>query len=175
MNRTCPSCGLEAASPDQTECARCGTALPLSPGGPDSATQPSTPSTDPTAPPPPPPPAAAAGSTLPSNVRNWAMAAHLSGFIIFLGIPISAIGPLVVWLIKRDAHPFIDAHGKEALNFNISILIYAVASAVLILLLVGIVLLIAVGVFWFVLTIIAAVRAANGEPYEYPLTIRFVS
>jgi uncharacterized protein len=112
---------------------------------------------------------------LTSDERNWGMAAHLSslsGFVIPLG---NIIGPLVVWLIKREQYPYVDAQGKEAVNFNISILIYGIVSAILILLLVGILLIIAVLIAWLVLTIVAAVKAANGEGYRYPLTIRFIS
>jgi uncharacterized Tic20 family protein len=84
------------------------------------------------------------------------------------------LGPLVVWLIKRHDSPYIDYHGKEALNFQISLTLYLIASAVLIIVLVGILLIIVVGVAGIVLTIIAAVRASEGEEYRYPMTIRLV-
>lgn len=84
------------------------------------------------------------------------------------------LGPLVVWLIKRHDSPYIDYHGKEALNFQISLILYLIASAVLIIVLVGILLIIVVGVAGIVLTIIAAVRASEGEEYRYPMTIRLV-
>jgi uncharacterized Tic20 family protein len=63
----------------------------------------------------------------------------------------------------------------ESLNFQISVLIYAIISAILLLLLIGFILLPAVGIFWLVFTIIGSVRASNGEDYRYPLTIRMVS
>lgn len=106
--------------------------------------------------------------------RLFGMLCHLtafSGFVIPLG---SIIGPLVVWLIKRDASYFIDAQGKESLNFQISIAIYSIVSAILILVGVGIILLIAVGIFWFVMTIIASIKANEGVEYRYPMTIRFL-
>lgn len=113
--------------------------------------------------------------SLPSNdARNWATLSHLSAFVSFLGIP-SLIGPLVVWLLKRGDDPYIDYHGKEALNFNISFLIYGIVSAFLIILLIGLLLLPAVIITWFVLVIVAAVKANAGEYYRYPMTIRFVS
>jgi hypothetical protein len=101
------------------------------------------------------------------------------------------LGPLVVWLIKRHDSPYIDYHGKEALNFQISLtlyfiasavlisltlylLSYLIASAVLIIVLIGMLLIIVVGVAGIVLTIIAAVRASEGEEYRYPMTIRLV-
>jgi uncharacterized Tic20 family protein len=107
-----------------------------------------------------------------SDSKSWATLTHLSGLILFFGIP-SLFGPLVLWLVKRS-DPFVDYNGKEALNFNISFLIYAIASAILIILLIGLLLLPAVLITWFVLLITAAVKASNGEYYRYPLTIRFV-
>ena len=104
--------------------------------------------------------------------KSWATLTHLSGLILFFGIP-SFFGPLVLWLVKRS-DPFVDQNGKEALNFNLSFLIYGIASAILIILLIGLLLLPAVLITWFVLLIIAAVKASNGEDYRYPLTIRFV-
>jgi uncharacterized Tic20 family protein len=106
--------------------------------------------------------------------RNMAMLAHLTvfaGFIIPFG---NIIGPLLIWLLKREEMPFVDDQGKEALNFQISVLIYFLASAVFIVVLVGIVLIAAVGVFDVVCTIIAAVRASEGIKYRYPLCIRLI-
>lgn len=101
------------------------------------------------------------------------MATHLAAFAVFV-VPVPVVGPLVVWLLKREEHPYIDEQGKEAVNFNISVLIYTIVSALLILIAIGVVLLAVVGIAWFVLTIIAAVRTANGEEYRYPATMRFV-
>ena len=111
---------------------------------------------------------------VPAEHKTWAAMTHLSAFVMFLGIP-SVIGPVVLWAIKKEDSPYVDFHGKEAVNFNISFLIYAAASAVLILALVGVLLLPAVLVTWFVLTIIATLKASNGEYYRYPLTIRFIN
>lgn len=110
---------------------------------------------------------------LSSESRNWATFAHLSAFVMFLGIP-SLIGPLVVWLAKKD-DPYVEAQAKEALNFNISMLIYAIAAGISILLVIGIIALPAVFIAWFVLVIVAAIRSADGEEYRYPFTIRLVS
>jgi uncharacterized Tic20 family protein len=108
-----------------------------------------------------------------SNSRNLAALSHLSAFITFVGIP-SLVGPLVMWLLNRD-DPYVEQQAKEALNFNISFLIYGVAAAISIVLLVGLVALPVVLVTWFVLVIVAAVKASSGENYQYPFTIRFVS
>lgn len=108
------------------------------------------------------------------DAKNWAVIAHLSALVNLVGIP-SVIGPLVVWLIKKDEDPFIDYHGKEALNFNISFMIYGIVSALLILVGIGLLLLPIVLIAWLVLVILAAVRASNGEYYRYPVTIRLVN
>ena len=114
----------------------------------------------------------APASEINAEAKRWAAMSHLSAFAVFLGIP-SLIGPLVAWLWKRDI-PYVDEQGKEALNFNISFLIYGITSALLIIVLVGLVLLPIVLVTWFVLVIVASVKASAGEDYRYPLTVRFI-
>jgi uncharacterized Tic20 family protein len=119
--------------------------------------------------------AAGAPAALSDEERNWGMIAHLSalaGFVIPLG---NILGPLVVWLMKKDSMPHVDREGKEALNFNISIAIYAIVSAILILVLIGLLLLVAVGIAWLVLVIMASVRTSSGESYTYPFTLRFIT
>jgi hypothetical protein len=104
----------------------------------------------------------------------WAMLCHLSalsGFIIPFG---SLIGPLVVWQIKKNQYPIVDDQGKEALNFQITITLAAIVSAILIVVLVGIALIIAVGIASLVFTIIAAIKANNGETYRYPFCLRLI-
>ncbi len=106
--------------------------------------------------------------------RNWGMFCHLAalaGFIIPFG---NVIGPLVLWLIKKDESQFVNDQGKESVNFQISFSIYAVIAAVLIIVVIGIVLLIALGVGMLILVIVAAIKASNGEHYRYPMSIRFI-
>lgn len=106
--------------------------------------------------------------------RNWAMFCHLatmSGFIIPF---FSIIGPLIVWLIKRDEMEYVNYHGKEALNFQITIALAMFVSAILTVILIGIVMIFVVGIFWFVMSIIGGVKASSGEYYEYPFTLRLI-
>ena len=84
------------------------------------------------------------------------------------------MGPLTVWLIKRGDSPEIDAHGKESLNFQISMLIYDAIAVILCVILIGIPILIALWVANTVLVIIASVKAGQGEFFRYPLTIRLI-
>ena len=97
--------------------------------------------------------------------------ALLGLFFHFLG---HILGPLAVWLLKRGDSPEIDAHGKESLNFQISMLIYDAIAAILCIFLIGIPILIALWVANTVLVIIASVKASEGKLYQYPFTIRLI-
>jgi uncharacterized protein len=112
---------------------------------------------------------------LTSDERTWGGAAHWGALIAGLIGGLSFLGPLIVLLVKGNDSPWIRRQSVESLNFQISVLIYAIVSAVLILLLVGLILLPIVGIFWLVFTIIGSVKASTGEDYRYPLTIRMVS
>ncbi len=109
-----------------------------------------------------------------ADSKNWGMIAHLSSLVMLIGIP-SLVGPLVVWLVRKDQDAWVGEHAREALNFNISVLIYSIVAGISIFFLVGIILLPAVLIAWLVLTIIAGIKASNGETYQYPFTIRLVN
>jgi uncharacterized Tic20 family protein len=127
-----------------------------------------------------PEPATPAPAPTVSDERTWAMLGHLSALSAFITGIGCVLGPLIVWLIKRDTLPFAGEQAKEALNFNISVIIAAAALWLFTILTLGIGLLITVpaclGLFvaWLVLTIIAAVKANAGEHYRYPFTLRLV-
>ncbi len=109
------------------------------------------------------------------DARTWAMLCHIGAFAGYI-IPFGhIIAPLVIWLIKKDESPFVDDQGKESLNFQISMSIYAIIAALLTLVVIGVVLLIAVVIFDVIMVIIASVRANNGERYRYPLCMRFIT
>ena len=104
------------------------------------------------------------------------MVCHLGGFAIYL-LPFAfghVLVPLAIWLWKRRESPYIDEHGREALNFQISVTIYAIVAAVLAFVLVGFLLIAALAIFQFVLMVIASVHASQGDSYRYPFTIRLV-
>ena len=84
------------------------------------------------------------------------------------------IGALIIWQIKKDQHAFVDEHGKEAFNFQSSMLIYGLVAGFLCFACIGTVLLPAVMVVDIVFSIIASIKASDGQSYKYPLTIRFV-
>ncbi len=108
--------------------------------------------------------------------RQWAMGCHLIAlFGIVVPIPAAnLIGPLVLWLIKREDGAFIDEQGKESLNFQISLLIYALGCLLLTVIGIGFLLLFALAVFGFVVVVIAAIKANEGTSYRYPACIRFI-
>ena len=109
------------------------------------------------------------------DYRTWGMLCHLTGLSGYIGIPFGHIlGPLIIWLIKKDESPFVDDQGRESLNFQISMTIYIIVSSILILVIIGVFLLIAIWIISLIFTIIAAVKAKDGELYRYPLTIRFL-
>lgn len=103
------------------------------------------------------------------------MACHLIALCGLLGNGIGfLIGPLVLWLVKRGDSPFIDDHGKEAVNFQITMLIYMVVSGVLVIALIGILGLIVFGLMMIIMPIIAGLKANEGQYFRYPMTIRFI-
>ena len=106
--------------------------------------------------------------------RTWGGAAHWSA-LVGAFVALAFLGPLLVLLIKGNDSPWIRKQAVESLNFQISILIYAIVAAVTLIILIGFVLLPAVGLMWLIFTIIGSVKVANGEDYRYPLTIRMVS
>jgi uncharacterized Tic20 family protein len=104
----------------------------------------------------------------PDEEKLWAIGAHLGPLV--LGI----VAPLVVWLVFKDRSAYLDRTGKEALNMQISYLIYGAVAGFSIILLIGLVLLPVVVVAWLVLMVVATVKVANLEDYRYPAIIRFV-
>ena len=106
--------------------------------------------------------------------RMWGMLCHLSalsGFIIPFG---NIIGPLIIYSMKKDEYAFVADQGKESLNFQISVLIYLMISAIAALLIVGIFFLMLVPLLSLILTVVASVRANDGEYYRYPLCIQII-
>ena len=109
-----------------------------------------------------------------AQARQWGLFAHLSalaGLIIPLG---NILGPLIVWQVKKDELPFSSDQAKEALNFNITMAIAGIVSWLLMFVLIGFLLLPVLAIAWIVLTILAAIKANNGEAYRYPFALRLI-
>src|SRR5437764_14680273 len=120
----------------------------------------------------PPPPAVASTS---SEVRNWCVLCHASALLgLFFHFFGHLLGPLIVWLIKRDSSSEIDANGKESLNFQISMLIYHVIALVLCFVLIGIPILIALYISDIVFVIMTLMKSSNGTSYREALTNPFM-
>jgi hypothetical protein len=111
-----------------------------------------------------------------SEVRTWCVLCHASallGLLLhFLG---HLLGPLIVWLLKRGDSPEIDTHGKESINFQLSMLIYDAIAVVLCFVLIGIPILIVLWILNTVLVIVASVKASEGKLFRYPFTIRLIN
>ena len=97
-----------------------------------------------------------------------AMLAHLSCVLL------SLLGPLVILFLNKDGSPFVDAHAREAINFQVNLIILSVIGGVLTMVMVGLCVLAVAGLLAVIMPIIAGVRANSGEMYRYPYTIRFL-
>lgn len=118
----------------------------------------------------------ASPSEVPADDRTWGMVAHLSALAgIVIPLVGNILGPLIVWLARRDRSRFVGEQAKEALNFNITVAFGALACYVLTWLLIGILLFVALGLYWLTMTIIAAVKASEGIRYHYPIAVRLVT
>lgn len=119
-----------------------------------------------------------------TNQHNVAVGCHLLGFLIFVIPGVGHIlGPLALWLLKRDGNPFVDDQGKEALNFQISYTFWALVALALaftlfwtvVVPLLAVVALVVLAVVWFVAMLVAAARAGRGHAFRYPLTLRLIA
>jgi uncharacterized protein len=111
-----------------------------------------------------------------STVRTWCVLAHATALVGFL-VPLAGhiVGPLIIWLAKRQDSPEIDAHGKESMNFQLSMLIYNLIAGLLCLMLIGFLLLAILHILNVILVIVAAIQASEGKLYRYPLSIRLIN
>jgi len=125
--------------------------------------------------PPPPPPSDPVTVGPSAEERQWATFAHLSalaGLVMPFG---SIIGPLVIWLIKKDTMPFVNDQGKEALNFNITVAIAAIVCGLLCIVLIGFLLLPVLVILWLVFVIVGTIKANEGTLYRYPFALRLIN
>ncbi len=122
------------------------------------------------------PPAGIAGPAytgMDQQTRQWAMILHLSQFAGYV-VPLAGlVAPIVIWQVKKNELPGIDAHGKVVSNWILSAIIYAIVSFVLMVILIGIPMLLALGLMAIVFPIIGGIKANNGELWKYPLSIPF--
>ena len=109
------------------------------------------------------------GGMATSDQRTYALIMHLGS--LFVGFLL----PLIMWLIKKDESPFIDDHGKQLMNWNISLMIYFVVSIVLFLVIIGFFLFLILIVLHLVFSIMGAVAANKGDSFKYPMSIPFFS
>ena len=113
-------------------------------------------------------PEQASAPEVPQDSRNLGMLCHLLGFLT------SFLGPLILWLIKKDDDPFVDDQGKEALNFQITMAIAYAVGAITAFLCIGFVIMAAAGICSIIFCIMGCIKASNGEAYRYPVCLRLV-
>lgn len=106
--------------------------------------------------------------------RDWVLYTHISGLCWLISIP-GIVGPLVCWMMKKDELPAVDAVGKEAINFHLTMLIVTIISIPLAFILVGFITMLGALVLSIVCPIMAAIASSNGQPYAYPMTYRFLA
>lgn len=112
---------------------------------------------------------------IPAEARKWAMIVHVVALVGLLGNGIGfLLGPLAVWMLKREEHPFIAEQGREAVNFQITMMIACVISLILTLVVIGFFLLFIVGLVATILPIMAGIKAKEGGHYRYPVSYPFI-
>jgi uncharacterized Tic20 family protein len=105
--------------------------------------------------------------------KTWAVFNHLTLFALFV-FPVPVIPALVMWLIRRHESPYADDHGKEAVNFQITLVVYGVLCYLLSFVCVGLALGLVVAAFGYLFAVVAAVAAGKGRYYRYPMCLRFL-
>ncbi|MGM0440753.1 MAG: DUF4870 domain-containing protein [Chlamydiota bacterium] len=109
------------------------------------------------------------------EAKKWAIFCHLGGLLFLIGIPFAnVLGPLILWLLKRDTHPYVNVQGKEALNFQITVLIGVILSAFLAIFMIGFFLVLLILIADVILIIQAAIAVSKGQDYRYPFSFRLV-
>lgn len=114
-------------------------------------------------------------ATISKEQRNWAMLAHLSGLLAFATLIGGVLGPLVMWMIRKDDMDFAADQAKEALNFQITVFVAGLIAGVMCLILIGFALLAILVIIDLILMIVAAVKASEGVSYRYPFNLRLIS
>jgi uncharacterized Tic20 family protein len=121
------------------------------------------------------PVSSAAAGTPSKEERNWATLAHVSALLAFFTVVGGIIGPLVIWLIRKEDMSFAADQAKEALNFQITVFLAGIVAAILCLILIGFVLLAILALADLILIIVAAVKASEGVAYRYPFNLRLIN
>ena len=106
--------------------------------------------------------------------RQMGMFLHLSQLANVILFPVGIIVPIVIWQTQKDKMPGLDAHGKMVMNWMISVTIYGFISFVLMFVIIGFLTICAVAIMGIVFPIIGAIKANNGELWQYPMTIKFL-
>ena len=110
-----------------------------------------------------------------SEERNWAVLCHLSSLLAIITLGAGIVAPTVLWLMKKDESEFIDAQGKEALNFGITVLLAWIVCIPFTFVIIGFAMMGIVIFTWFIFAIVASLAASRGDNYRYPFALRLIS
>ena len=113
-------------------------------------------------------------STVDSSAKQWAVILHLSQFAGFVVPFAGLVAPILIWQLKKDEVPGLDAHGKIIANWMISAFIYGIVCGLLTIILIGLLGLMVLGVMALAYPIIGAIKANDGVAWKYPLSIQFI-
>lgn len=105
-----------------------------------------------------------------SDERLLAVLSHILAIVPGIGI----LGPLVIYLVKKDESAFVRDNARESLNFQLTIILLYIISGILVLIFIGLFLIWIVGILNTILVIVATIRASEGEVYRYPINLRLV-
>lgn len=106
--------------------------------------------------------------------KQWGMFVHISQFANCIAPPLGIVAPIILWLMKKEESKFVDEQGKIVINWMISCFIYAIISAILMIIFIGMVGFFALGITGLIFPIIGAIKASEGKTWDYPLSIRFL-
>ncbi|GKW54427.1 DUF4870 domain-containing protein [Pseudoalteromonas shioyasakiensis] len=106
--------------------------------------------------------------------RTWAMFCHLSALAGLLFPFGSVIGPLIVWLVKKEEMPLVAEHGRKSLNFQLTMMIAYIVCFMLMFVVVGVILLPLVALFSLIMVVVSAIKANDGKEVKYPMAIEFI-
>ena len=106
--------------------------------------------------------------------RMWAMFCHLSALAGLLFPFGSVIGPLIVWLVKKEEMPLVAEHGRKSLNFQLTMMIAYIVCFMLMFVVIGVILLPLVALFSLIMVVVSAIKAHDGKEVKYPMAIEFI-
>lgn len=105
-----------------------------------------------------------------SDERIFSLLCHLIALVPYLGI----IGPLLIWLLRKDVYAEVNRQGRDSINFQLSIWIYSLAAGLLVFMGIGALIITLIGILNLIVVVVASIKSYNGERFEYPLSLKIL-